>query len=82
MVHNDKVTLIDFGAADTMPNPGEKISTRMDSYKGSPSFSSLAHLKFRKTCARDDLVALFQMMIYLFSDKKFLKKNDFVLDKE
>ena len=79
MVHNNQVALIDFGASDTMPNIDEKESSTVSCYKGSPSFSSLTHLKFRKTCARDDMVALFQMIIYLFSNNKFIKKDDFFL---
>ena len=78
MVHNNEVALIDFGASDTMPNTDEKYSSKVLSCKGSPSFSSLKQLRFRKTCARDDMVALFQMIIYLFSNNKFIKKDDFV----
>lgn len=46
MVDNNDVALIDFGASDTLLNIEGIASSdsKVTSYKGSPSYSSLTHL--------------------------------------
>ena len=78
MVHDDKVVLIDFGASDVMPGRDQKRPKRVLKYKGSPSFSSLEHLYFYETCARDDMVSLFHMLFYLLCENKFVTKEGYV----
>lgn len=61
---NQTVTLVDFGAADSISNRSQTVKT----FSGNPMFASLYQLKFIKTSMRDDLISIYQMMIYLITD--------------
>ena len=79
MVDEDRGVLIDFGASGVMPANNQKEPLRLKSYKGSPCFSSLEHLQFFETSAKDDMVSLFQMLIYLLCGNKFVTKEGYIL---
>ena len=61
---NQTVTLVDFGAADSI---SDRIQT-VKKFSGNPMFASLYQLKFIKTSMRDDLISIYQMMLSLIND--------------
>ena len=61
---NQTVTLIDFGAADQISSRSQTVKK----FSGNCMFASIYQLKFMKTSMRDDLISIYQMMLYLIAD--------------
>ena len=64
-------TIIDFGVATKFKNPdGTHVdkSVKNESFDGNIMYSSVDHMNFFKTSRRDDLFALFYMLVVLMND--------------
>lgn len=62
------VNIIDFGFATPYIDSKTKQHIKKEEveyYRGNFLFSSINHLKFRATSRRDDMIALFYLLIYL-----------------
>ena len=67
------VNLIDFGYTTSYIDPKSKGHIRknsVDTFQGNIILSSVHQLKFMATSRRDDMVALFYLLIYLLRDGK------------
>ena len=66
---NNNINIIDFGFVYPFIDQETQThleKTQLDTFRGNMVFSSLNQLKFHSTSRRDDLIALFYLMVYLF----------------
>ena len=82
MVSNDcKVTIIDFGFADTYfkdGNPVDSADTKLANFQGNILFSSQDQMNFFKTSPKDDIIAVFYMLIFLLSGNQFIGERSYM----
>lgn len=66
---NNNINIIDFGFVCPFLDQETQThleKTQLDIFRGNMVFSSLNQLKFHSTSRRDDLIALFYLIVYLF----------------
>ena len=68
-----QIFLIDFGFADKFMEKDGKThinpNANVEMFQGNMLFSSVRQMEFRKTSRKDDLIALFYLMIYSLNDE-------------
>ena len=62
-----KVSLIDYNLLSKRPQTTQKKPKIVDQFQGCLDFASLDQLNFEETSPRDDLKALFHMMLVLLN---------------
>ena len=77
------VTLVDFGFAskytdDTQVSNHIKESKKNKVFQGHILFASLDQMSFFETTRRDDIIAIFYMMIHLMCNHEFPGYKEFV----
>ena len=75
------VTIIDFGFVDKFKDEKNQYahidrSETVDLFQGNLLFASIDHMKFYRTSRKDDIIAIFYMMIHLLCYNNFCASQD------
>lgn len=78
------VTIIDFGFVDKFKDEKKAYahierSETVDLFQGNLLFASIDHMKFFRTSRKDDIIAMFYMMIHLMCDNSFCANQQALL---